>query len=619
MLKKFTNTIQSFFLILLIFVLVFLFTFRFTKVDVDGQEVQNGYLDLSSYDFERYNHSLNGMWKFNYESFEEATRDDYAYIPSSLCQNPNYSAKGYGTYKLRLDINPNFKAYSFKFMDIPCAYSFFVNGKLVASSGSIGENKGDEIAQIKPQSVIYVPDSDVLDISLKFSNFNHYKGGVWSPILIGTPENISFISRIELLKFAFLAGIFGFISFWSFNMFFLQSQKSIYMYLASIAFLCMIRLLFSREFWILELIPDMSFEIQYKIGYIASVIIFLIVFEAILGYFRQVLPKELKLFTRIALISYLAIIVFFPVAIYGKVVTIIGSSLIFFTILLCYFIFKEIKYKKEYVIILLGMVISCIIISADFLFVTHVILLNEYTHLFSLGILVFMICFFYVLTLDISSAFEGAKEQTNFKVSLLQSQIAPHFLHNSINTAICMIDTEPEQAKDLLIDFSNYLRMKFRSETQNPDKSISVKQELDVIHSYIALQKARFGDRIVVDYNIDPNSYFVRIPPLLVQPLVENAIAHNNSNHDIFISIEIYLSSQTLHILVKDNGPGISKLQIKNLLRGDFLESKGQNRNGLGLYASHHRLKMLYGRGLLISSSKSSGTSISIEIPIENK
>jgi sensor histidine kinase YesM len=617
--KQFMKIIGAGFLIIFVFILISLLALEPSNIDIDYTSAQNGYLDLSEYDFQRYIHSLNGEWSFNYLDLKNSSLGEFAKLPGSFSQNPNYSPQGYGEYMLKLKLNPNYELYSFKFMDMPSAYSFSINNSELISSGLIGNDKSSEFAQIKHQTIIYKPSSDVLYLSLKISNFHHFKGGAWTPILIGIPENIQNISKHELFKSSILLGIFCFIFFWNLSMSFLQNQSQLYFKLATTSLFCIFKLALTSSFILSAFSLDFSFEMQFKLEYFFSVLIILIIFEIIFSYFENIIPRELFLFARITLISYLFIILIFPFEIYGKVLLMIGASMILLSIIICYFIIIEIKYKKHYAIVLFGILTSCTMICIELLYTKGLIVFNEYSNLFSLGILVFLLCFSHSLNLDISKAFEGAKEQTNFKISLLQSQIAPHFLHNSINTAIYMIDTEPEQAKDLLIDFSNYLRAKFRSETQNLDKVVSIKQELDVVHSYIALQRARFGNKINVNYDIDPNSYFLRVPPLLLQPLVENAIEHGNINNNIFLSISIKHSNSGVVISIQDNGPGISKTNVKKLLSGKLVESQSQKRVGLGLYATHHRLEMLYGRGLVITSSKSTGTRIDIQIPITSK
>ncbi|SDO59390.1 LytS/YhcK type 5TM receptor domain-containing protein [Desulforhopalus singaporensis] len=194
----------------------------------------------------------------------------------------------------------------------------------------------------------------------------------------------------------------------------------------------------------------------------------------------------------------------------------------------------------------------------------------------------------------------------------LQAQINPHFLFNSLNTIASFCRTAPDKARELILDLSLYMR-------KNLDSSrgfIRLADELAQINSYVAIETARFGDKIKVNLNIEPGCEDWAIPPLIIQPLVENAIKHGiaaNENGGT-ISLGIFRNLDMLVVMVEDDGCGIPDNILATLLDHRDLESHAE---GIGLRNSNKRLMHIYGPeyGMEITSSPQRGTSISFNIP----
>lgn len=198
------------------------------------------------------------------------------------------------------------------------------------------------------------------------------------------------------------------------------------------------------------------------------------------------------------------------------------------------------------------------------------------------------------------------------EIKHLQAQINPHFLFNSLNTIASFCRTTPEKARELILDLSLYMR-------KNLDSSrgyIPLSSELEQIHSYLAIEKARFGDRIQVKIDVEPGCEDWPIPPLIIQPLVENAIKHGIRCREDggTIRLTIYRNLQVLEVTVEDDGVGIEKNELATLLKRKNLESHTE---GVGLRNSNCRLEQIYGPEytMEIVSSPGRGTSISFQIP----
>lgn len=173
----------------------------------------------------------------------------------------------------------------------------------------------------------------------------------------------------------------------------------------------------------------------------------------------------------------------------------------------------------------------------------------------------------------------------------LQSKINPHFLFNALNAISSSIRLNPDTARQLIINLSRYLRYNLELN----DELIDIRKELHQIQDYIAIEQARFGAKLTVIYDID-DDISVRIPSLLIQPLVENAIVHGIQpcKGKGVVVIAVKDQGDRVKISVKDTGNGINQDTIDRVARN---EMPGHN---IGLLNVHHRVSLLYGEGLHI-------------------
>lgn len=182
------------------------------------------------------------------------------------------------------------------------------------------------------------------------------------------------------------------------------------------------------------------------------------------------------------------------------------------------------------------------------------------------------------------------EERKKAEITSLQRQINPHFIFNALNTIASFIRFDPQKARELIINLSTYLRHNLEFN----DKPISIKKEIDQVKSFVEIEKARFGEKLKVIYDIDDVD--VKIPSLIIQPLVENAIIHGilskekNKSGQVIVSVKDL--GEKVKVSVEDDGVGIDDKVIENLYSGNMPENK------IGLYNVHLRLKLYYHRGL---------------------
>ena len=189
------------------------------------------------------------------------------------------------------------------------------------------------------------------------------------------------------------------------------------------------------------------------------------------------------------------------------------------------------------------------------------------------------------------------------ELKALQSQINPHFLFNVLNTMTSLIRTNPEKAREVTIDLSNYLRYNL----DNNLKSVELIKELNQIDTYIKIEKARFGDKLNIIYDVDESLYNFQIPSLIIQPLVENSIKHGilKKRDNGFVKIIVKRIDKDIEVAIEDDGVGIEQVVIDNLDK--------KIEENIGLKNVHQRLKLLYGEGLNITKLEQ-GTRIKFKI-----
>lgn len=209
--------------------------------------------------------------------------------------------------------------------------------------------------------------------------------------------------------------------------------------------------------------------------------------------------------------------------------------------------------------------------------------------------------------LEVSRA-EQLREMANkAELRALQSKINPHFLFNALNAISSSIRLNPDTARQLIFNLSRYLR--YNIELKD-DEQIDIKKELYQIKDYIAIEQARFGDKLTVIYDIDEEVSCV-IPSLLIQPLVENAIVHGIQlcKGKGVVTISVAECGNRVRIAVRDTGNGIAPEMIARV------EADEMPGNKIGLLNVHQRVKLLYGEGLHIRRL-TPGTEIAFYVPL---
>ncbi|MFE4638025.1 histidine kinase [Streptomyces sp. NPDC056773] len=197
------------------------------------------------------------------------------------------------------------------------------------------------------------------------------------------------------------------------------------------------------------------------------------------------------------------------------------------------------------------------------------------------------------------------------EIKALRAQISPHFIFNSLAAIASFVRTDPERARDLLLEFADFTRYSFRRHGE----FTTLAEELRSIEQYLALAGARFGERLKLTLQVAPEVLPVALPFLCLQPLVENAVKHGleDSTEECRITIAARDAGAEALITIEDNGVGMDPSLLRRILAG---EQPGSS-SGIGLPNVDERLRQVYGdgHGLVIETGVGAGMKISVRIP----
>ncbi|WP_337002552.1 MULTISPECIES: sensor histidine kinase [unclassified Microbacterium] len=191
----------------------------------------------------------------------------------------------------------------------------------------------------------------------------------------------------------------------------------------------------------------------------------------------------------------------------------------------------------------------------------------------------------------------------------LRAQISPHFIYNALTAIASFITTDPDRARDLVLEFADFTRYSFRRQGE----FTTLAEELGSIHSYLELERARFGERLRVTLQIAPETLATVIPFLSVQPLVENAVRHGLEPGEGGGEIRITSRDDGTHteIMVEDDGIGMDPEGLRSLL------TSGEDGGHVGLRNVDTRLRQVYGGGggLVVETNTGAGTLVRMRVP----
>ena len=187
------------------------------------------------------------------------------------------------------------------------------------------------------------------------------------------------------------------------------------------------------------------------------------------------------------------------------------------------------------------------------------------------------------------------------QLEALRSQLNPHFLFNALHSMAELVHTDPKLAEQLIVRLGELLRQVLQSSNR---QEVPLAEELEFIRGYVDIEQMRLGERLRVNWDIDPAALQARVPSLVLQPLVENAVQHGiaAATGPGTLSIAARLDGEFLRLEVRDNGPGLARTV--------------ENSQGIGLANTRARLQRLYGERQGFELQAGEGLTVRLRIPV---
>ncbi|MDF2613927.1 MAG: hypothetical protein K0S71_1713 [Clostridia bacterium] len=589
--------------------------------------IQKGVLDLEGVDFKTNKQiPLNGEWEFYPNQWIITNGKDSRDWPQTI-QIPtswNTGARGadfkvtfgFGTYRLRLINCPTDVELMTFIPNIRAAYRVYMDGNLIASSGTLSKEPNKvELNQNVLKNRLTLPRERNVDISIEVSA-KYFPVINYTPLLV---ESGSDYTRTNL-RFTWASMYIGaFITFIIlYSLVLISGGRNLYsIYLMLVCI-------------ILSLIISNRGEIGATVGLIIPYINSSAYIDSI-ALVSSFLPLLMYLYVHDLLESKVSVemfgmlLILTGIGIMGRVTPNIGDlnhyKVLFIAagfvpaLLSIPFLFREISKNTSYALAL----------GISYLFILSGILVEQYSFL---GIYIFNMsmflptCFaaFFVILLYVyvkknthsqriakesqKSELELSQMKLKMKESesaLMLSQIRPHFLYNALIAIYELNNENSAEASEAILKFARYLRVNMRS--IGSKEPITFQEELKHIQNYVAIEKLRFGKRLNVCYDIEADCFLV--PPLTIQPLVENAIKHGVCKRieGGTIVIKTYETEEAFIIEVSDNGVGFDV---------DILNQK--NMDSMGIKNIKARLAIVMNASVNLSSEKDIGTMARVEI-----
>lgn len=206
--------------------------------------------------------------------------------------------------------------------------------------------------------------------------------------------------------------------------------------------------------------------------------------------------------------------------------------------------------------------------------------------------------------------------QREIKLKMMASQINPHFLFNALESIRMNAHLKGDQE---IANVVRRLGKMMRKSLEVGRENIMLKEELEMVSSYLEIQKFRYENRLKYEIDVDSSVMNFRIPPLIIQPLVENAVVHGVENKEdgVKVVVSIRRLEEMLEVRVKDNGMGMTPERLQEV-RESIMASEESEKNRIGLRNVYQRLVLTYGEkhGLNIDSTYGEGTLIIFTLPL---
>ncbi len=625
--KRKSDVYLLLFVLFTVFMLIFIYFVGEHSVRRDNvKSMPNAVFDCSeARPFEKvHRYYLEGDWQFFYrqwivsDGIAAAEPTASVHIPSTQVKNPHahmpFENGGYASYRCYVQGLQADRAVTVYVPNLVCAYRIYVDGSLVSESGitsKIQNETKSSAAAVKEKVFL---DENLHEIIIEVSA-NTFSGLYLSPMIADYAHETAYVNGMLALRYSLI----GIILYAAVVLFILSGSSKVRFFspwMPVLFALIALRMLFSTEGY--SVTQSWFFSLSYEnIHMITFASPFIIKLAALL-YFRD----ELKLDVPMRHIAYLS----------GFFILITVSAYLFSEISFNYsyywilqmvssvadiYIFRKLcdglaEGKKNagllcgaYLFLLCG-------VNINILYTGGVMSIRSSSFM-PIAFALFALCITVIQARNAVLLYQRVQQTRSLELELekanmavMISQIQPHFLYNALNTIKSLIRRNPKAAEEAVIDFSYYLRGNMDSLSHT--EPIPFRTELDHIRHYCKIELLRFSDKLHIEYVIETDNFSV--PPLSIQPLVENAIKHGVTKRPEggTVRIHTYENRDECIVCVEDNGVGFNP--------SDILQRDG--RAHVGLPNTCYRLENMLHAQIDIQSKIGVGTTVTVHIPKPN-
>lgn len=565
---------------------------------------------------------LSGEWEFFWNKHiisdnEAVTEPDlYVQVPSAwtsyTINGKELSNGGRASYRAYLkNINAT-DPFVVSVPDVPGECNVYIDGKRVFSNRSAsGVGEGDLPVGLYVDSVFPSAQQDVIhEIVIEMTC--DFSSGLTTIPMISSYEHFQTHTMGTLAMRYLFIGVVAFFAIGVLMLSIMNKESGNQFWLVVLCVAFVFRMLISSEAYIAshDLFVDINFEIMMSLVYVSTYIIKL----AMMMYVISALNINVSQTVIVFISALFLICAFVPYFLYDYIYVAnaymwLQSVSYILDVFMIYKIAGAIVRKKRFAVLyIIAYCITAAAIIVDNFYMTGYIS-KSVSFIMPLGCVVFISCMVLIHFLQTAQAYKEAKraaelskELSDMNMTLMLSQIQPHFLYNALNTIKYLTKKDPKSAEHAIVKFSNYLRANMDSLTQK--EPIPFSKEIDHVKNYISIECLRFGDRLKVEYDIQYEDFL--IPPLTVQPIAENAIKHgvNQRPEGGTVKISSYKAENGAVVTIEDDGVGF-----------DVNRKPDDNRSHVGINNIKVRLKEMLNADVTVESIVGEGTRVTMTIP----
>ena len=578
-----------------------------------------GVIDLSDIDFrEEAAVRLDGEWEYypgvyvGPGDFENHHPARYRSLPE---ENGNIEKAKKGTYRLFIKISRTQNNLALSVPQIFSDYHIIVNQKAIESNGFF---TGRDSVYPRTMLKIVEANTHVLEIIIYIRNDGYALPGIDGRFEIGNPNYLESISK---LRFAFdlaFTVLPFFIAFYFMVLFFYDKQLKKYLFFSLLCLAFTMRMLMINEVVLLQLIPDIPFNVGFTLKSISVPAIFAGAVRIANEYSEKYISPIISRLSYILCLIYSIALIVLPYTITSHLTNYFLLLMLVCTIIVCVQMFIcAISYTKNAIPAYAGFWILTICLFHDSLAYQRII---SGAHVLGYGFFAYIAIYTCLLAKSYTESYHHIRRLSgglrraldraeSTEAAYLNSQIKPHFLYNTLNTIAEYCTTDPKLAEHLIIVLSRYLRGTIDYGTGS--STVPLEKEIAHARGYIEIISARFPE---IDFSVSVPDDLppAVIPPMILQPLIENCVNHGIRKREGSGCVDITFSHEGNYVVVHvaDDGAGITDERLNTIL--NYPDDTGR----IGLYNVDHRLRREFGEGIGISTEVGVGTEMTFRLPI---